>query len=34
MELHSGKMEGECLILDGKCKICGNDMVRLIEPEE
>jgi len=34
MELHAGRMEDKCLILEGKCKTCGNDVVRLIEPEE
>ena len=34
MELHAGRMENECLILEGRCKTCGNDVVRLIEPEE
>jgi len=34
MELHVGRMEDECLILEGACKICGHNVVRLIEPEE
>jgi hypothetical protein len=34
MKLHAGRMEDECLILEDKCKTCGNDIVRLIEPEE
>ena len=34
MELNVGRMEDKCLILEGKCKTCGNDVVRLIEPEE
>ena len=34
MEWHVGRMENKCLILDGKCKICDNDVIRLIEPEE
>lgn len=34
MELRAGRMENECLILEGKCRNCGNDVVRLIEPEE
>jgi hypothetical protein len=29
-----GRMEGECLVLEGTCKLCGHDVVRLIEPEE
>lgn len=34
MELRAGTMENECLILEGKCKTCGNNVVRVIEPEE
>ncbi len=34
MELASGKMEDDCLILNGTCKKCGNKVARLIEPEE
>jgi hypothetical protein len=34
IQLHRGRMEDQCLILEGKCKVCGNDVVRLIEPEE
>lgn len=34
IELQIGRMEDEYLILEGKCRICGNDVVRLIEPEE
>ena len=34
MQLRSGKMENDCLLLEGTCKTCGNDVVRLIEPEE
>jgi len=34
MQVHVGKMEDECLILEGTCKTCGHEVVRLIEPEE
>lgn len=34
IELHAGRMEDKCLILEGKCKSCGNDVVRLVEPEK
>jgi hypothetical protein len=34
MQLRIGRMEDECLLLEGTCKVCGNDVVRLIEPEE
>ena len=34
MELRAGRMEDECVILDGTCRICGHDVARLIEPEE
>jgi len=34
MELGKGRMEDDCLILEGICKRCGNKVVRLIEPEE
>ncbi|MBU4270542.1 MAG: hypothetical protein KKA28_01540 [Planctomycetes bacterium] len=34
MQLRVGRMEDKCLLLEGTCKTCGNDVVRLIEPEE
>ena len=34
MELASGSMEDDCLILRGKCKICGHAVARLVEPDE
>lgn len=34
MHLCAGRTEDECLLLEGTCKTCGNDVVRLIEPEE
>lgn len=34
IELCIGRMEDECLVLEGTCKVCGYDVVRLIEPEE
>ncbi|OHB67321.1 MAG: hypothetical protein A2V70_09920 [Planctomycetes bacterium RBG_13_63_9] len=34
MQLRVGRMENKCLILEGTCETCGNDVVRLIEPEE
>ena len=34
MRVFAGKMEQDCLILEGTCNICGSDVVRVIEPEE
>ena len=34
IELHAGRMEDKYLILEGKCRTCGNDVVRLVEPEK
>jgi hypothetical protein len=34
MQVRIGKMQDDCLILEGTCKICGNDAFRVIEPEE
>jgi hypothetical protein len=34
IDLRVGRMEDDNLILEGFCKICGHDVVRLIEPEE
>ena len=34
MELGKGRMEEACLILEGICQRCGNQVVRLLEPEE
>jgi len=31
--LESATMEGDELILRGKCKVCGHEVCRLIEPE-
>jgi len=31
--LETAKMEGADLILRGKCKICGHEVCRLVEPE-
>jgi len=34
MRVSKGRIENQCLILEGTCKKCGNKVVRLIEPEE
>ncbi len=34
MQVSAGKMEQDCLILEGTCKMCGSDVVRVLEPEE
>lgn len=33
INLQSGKMKKDLLVLKGTCKICGRDIVRAVEPE-
>ena len=33
IHLKSGKMKKDLLVLKGTCRICGRDIVRVVEPE-
>jgi hypothetical protein len=33
IHLKSGKMKKDLLVLKGNCRICGRDIVRVVEPE-
>jgi len=33
MILQNAKIKSDILLLEGKCKICGNVVVRVVEPE-
>jgi hypothetical protein len=34
INLQSGKMKKDMLVLKGTCRICGRDIVRAVEPED
>jgi len=34
MELEKGTMEGDCLVLHGRCAECNGKVARLVEPPE